>query len=152
MSDISQNRLDRFIGIPFKDGGRDFDGVDCWGLVVLYYRDALGVTLPDYRISVAASTRIAKQIDEVEKSGAWRELERPEPDCVVLMALDAAQPRVRQHIGVFIGQGQILHTTASMGASYLIRLNQPFMIARTRGYYEFVRLPEANADMSIFTE
>ena len=152
MSDISRNRrgfpeigavfhdpadLDPFIGVPFLDGGRDFTGVDCWGLAVLYYRYALGITLPDYRIGCAFASMIAAKIAEEEKSGAWRELEHPELDCIVLMALDASQPRVRQHIGVYVGQGQILHTTASMGASYLIRLDQPLIQCRTRGYFAF---------------
>ena len=127
-----------FIGIPFKDGGRDFTSVDCWGLAVLYYRYALGITLPDYRIGCAFASMIAEKIAEEEKSGAWRELEHPEPDCIVLMALDASQPRIRQHIGVYVNQGQILHTTASMGASYLIRLDQPLIQCRTRGYFEYI--------------
>ena len=138
MSKYGKSDSDFFIGIPFKDGGRAFDGVDCWGLAVLYYLYALGITLPDYRIRCAFASMIAEKIAEEEKSGAWRELEHPESDCIVLMALDALQPRVRQHIGVYVVQGQILHTTRSMGASYLIRLDQPLIQCRTRGYFEYI--------------
>lgn len=41
--------LNRYIGIPYRDHGRDRDGLDCWGLVDLIYREVRGITLPDYR-------------------------------------------------------------------------------------------------------
>lgn len=37
-----------FLKIPFKKFGRDYSGCDCYGLVLLYYKDKLGITLPDF--------------------------------------------------------------------------------------------------------
>lgn len=37
-----------FIGIPFKPFGRDWDGVDCWGLVYLWHKAMRNVELPAY--------------------------------------------------------------------------------------------------------
>ena len=42
--------LSRFIGIPFKVGGEDFEGCDCWGLVKLYFKQILDIDIPDYRV------------------------------------------------------------------------------------------------------
>ena len=39
--------LRKYIGIPFRDHGRGFDGCDCWGLCMLAYREELGLALPD---------------------------------------------------------------------------------------------------------
>ncbi len=39
--------LERFIGIPWKVGGRDFDGVDCGGLCMLAACHLYGITIPD---------------------------------------------------------------------------------------------------------
>lgn len=39
--------IDDHLGLKYKFLGRDLGGVDCLGLVVLFYRDMLGVELPD---------------------------------------------------------------------------------------------------------
>ena len=40
--------VERAVCVPFLDKGRGYDGFDCWGLVVCYYRDVLGIELPSY--------------------------------------------------------------------------------------------------------
>lgn len=38
------NWLDRYIGLPWKIGGRELHGgIDCWGLVRLVMRDEAGI-------------------------------------------------------------------------------------------------------------
>jgi len=44
-----------FVGLPWKDRGRDEDGCDCYGLAILCYRAGLGVELPSYAANYAAS-------------------------------------------------------------------------------------------------
>ncbi|WP_133459855.1 NlpC/P60 family protein [Scandinavium goeteborgense] len=46
-----QEFIDRVTGLPWANRACTFDSLDCWGLVVLYYRHVLGVELhhsPDY--------------------------------------------------------------------------------------------------------
>lgn len=38
----------RYEDIPFKEKGRSFDGVDCWGLIWLFYHHEFRITLPLY--------------------------------------------------------------------------------------------------------
>lgn len=46
----SQHQIDeavaRFVGVPYRHNGRDMDGLDCLGLVVLFYRH-FGIEIPD---------------------------------------------------------------------------------------------------------
>ena len=37
-----------YVGLPYVRHGRDRSGVDCWGLLGLVWREALGRPLPDY--------------------------------------------------------------------------------------------------------
>ncbi|HCC5834814.1 NlpC/P60 family protein [Citrobacter farmeri] len=37
--------LSRVAGIPWQNRACSFDAVDCWGLVVLYYRHVLGIEI-----------------------------------------------------------------------------------------------------------
>ena len=37
----------KYLGVPYKHKGRDFSGLDCWGLPIIVYKDFLGVDLLD---------------------------------------------------------------------------------------------------------
>ncbi len=37
--------VNHLTGIPYRHNGRSYDGVDCWGLIYLFYKE-LGVELP----------------------------------------------------------------------------------------------------------
>ena len=38
----------KYINLPYKNLGRSFDGVDCYGLIWLIYKGELGIELPDF--------------------------------------------------------------------------------------------------------
>jgi len=40
--------MNKYIGLPYKHKGRDFKGVDCYGLFRLIFQEEKGITLPDY--------------------------------------------------------------------------------------------------------
>lgn len=37
----------KYLGIQYKNMGRDLTGLDCWGLVMALYKDILNIELPD---------------------------------------------------------------------------------------------------------
>ena len=40
--------LERYLAIPYRKGGRSWDGCDCWGLVRLILKEEKGVVLPSF--------------------------------------------------------------------------------------------------------
>lgn len=39
---------DRYLGLPYVEKGRTMEGVDCYGLVYLIYKQEFGIVLPTY--------------------------------------------------------------------------------------------------------
>lgn len=100
--------LSRFVGMPWADKGRCEDGADCWGLVVIVFAIAAGITLPSYAEfydSPADREAVSKLIDGHHSE--WSEIQAGEerPLDLVLM-MEAGRPR---HIGIVVTQGFVLH-------------------------------------------
>ncbi len=107
--------LKKYIGLPFKDGGRDFDGVDCWGLVRLVWKEEYGIIMPDMGdaySSAFARGEVGKTAIMLE-SGEWNEdvshLPRRLFDVLVFSfgTLDL-------HVGLWVADGEMLHVMRGM--------------------------------------
>lgn len=97
-----------YIGIPFKDHGRDRKGLDCWGLVRLVYDEAFGIALPSYAGEYEHTKnvrQISALIDRVSQS--WKPIEPGKEklgDVIVLRVRGAPM-----HVGTVLGDRQMLH-------------------------------------------
>ena len=91
----------RAIGVPFLEDGRDYDGWDCWGLVMCAYRDVLGMTLPNY--TFGSVKHLARQFRD-RKSPLWQPCDQHP------MAIACIYRRGSTiHAGLMVGKGRILH-------------------------------------------
>ena len=45
MNDNLETLAEKYLGIPYRHGGRDHKGLDCLGLIYLFYRD-YGIKIP----------------------------------------------------------------------------------------------------------
>jgi cell wall-associated NlpC family hydrolase len=99
---------DAYIGIPFKREGHDRNGLDCWRLIVLIYKERLGIELPSYKD--AYSERSRESLCEVarlmrEERTKWQKVFDPRPfDIVHLRVGDLAH-----HVGIVIDRSRMLH-------------------------------------------
>ena len=101
--------LNVFVGLPFRDKGRDYEGIDCWGLVYLVYRDIYGISLPLYQgYESAHKSRQVMRIIEEGKSD-WTEIPKKEAKLgdVALFRLKS----IPSHVGVFIDNHRFVHCT-----------------------------------------
>lgn len=97
----------KYIGLKHVPGGRGAEGVDCWGLVRLVYRDEFQIELPMLPgVSQSSILSIAGAISShVERD--WEEVYRPFDGCTVAMS----QHKVIHHVGLFAEAdgGKIIH-------------------------------------------
>jgi cell wall-associated NlpC family hydrolase len=97
--------INKYIGAPFKLGGRDLSGIDCWGLVMAVYKD-LGRNVPDFDTELLSRPEILRRIKDGEALVA-DEISQPEQWCIVSDSL-------KGHVGLWVG-GYVLHAARGLG-------------------------------------
>jgi len=99
-----------YIGLPYREFGRDRRGLDCWGLACLVYREQLGIDLPSYAeryTSVEEHTELSAIIGDATGSATWTRVDRPEIYDVAVFR----RGRQTVHVGIVITAGLMLHTS-----------------------------------------
>lgn len=120
----------RYVGVPFVDGGRDMAGLDCWGLVRLIYADQLGITLPSYgEISARDLLGVARAIEGGQE--AWRVSELPDAFDVVAMRFYSRS--WVGHVGVMVDSKKLIHVEKAT-AAVVVPLGHPSVRFRIAGF------------------
>lgn len=112
---------DSWIGTPYSWGGNDRNGVDCSGFVTQVYQRSLSIALP---------RNSAKQQE------FCREIRREElaPGDLVFFTVRGGD-RVG-HVGIYIGNGNMVHSSSSKGV-IITPLDNPYF---QRNYYSSGRV------------
>ncbi|EMO7792512.1 C40 family peptidase [Citrobacter freundii] len=111
--------ISKVIGVPWANRACSFERVDCWGLVVLYYRHVLGIELhqtPDYEAGADFFT--CYQGDVV----FWRHADKP-VEGGIFVGYRGAQPA---HVGLVLNR-QALHSRGENGS---VRMDSLLVIQR----------------------
>ncbi|MDB5620505.1 NlpC/P60 family protein [Tardiphaga sp.] len=134
-----------YVGMPWKDMGRERDGVDCWGLFRLPYIDLHGIELPAYAdgwTSSADRAEVAAILANDSRQWPW----------VPVMVGDAREfdmavfrrGGMETHVGLVIGAGAVLHAVAGH-SSYVERFDRGPWKHRLAGIYRHIELVKTNA-------
>ena len=99
----------RYIGLTFREHGRDRSGLDCWGLVRLVLAEQAGIALPSFsnEYTGTADHRATSAIVERETATSWRRVAETRAalfDVVVLRMRGAPS-----HVGLVLGDTHMLH-------------------------------------------
>jgi len=130
------NWSDRYVGLPAAKLGRDRQGVDCWGLLRLVYREELQIDLPSYAgdyTDPAERDEVSRLINAAEARGSWQ------PAHVIRRfdALVFGAGQYRTHIGVAVDRRRMLHVQGR-DAAKIERFDQGRWQHRFKGAFRHV--------------
>jgi len=117
--------MNDYIGIPYKEKGRTAKGVDCWGFICLYYKDAHNIELPHYFYDNTDEAQ-AKAIQEF--AGDW--IKSDTGDVVLIR-----QCGHESHVGIVKGDF-FWHCEKGIDITR-VSLSDPKWVNRIVGRYEY---------------
>lgn len=108
--------------------GRDYSDIDCYSLFLAIEKD-LGHDLPDLRKSGKSKKEREKEIAEGKKNPHFEKIDKPVIGCAVIMYHND----IPQHIGVYIGQNKVIHSTVDKGV-----IIEELRLLQIEGFYKVI--------------
>lgn len=109
----------KFIGIPFVEKTGDFNNADCFGLVVLFYKEIMKIDifgkLEHYHYKDIKKI-LMQYLSEVNTNWKSVKIDNMQFGDVIAMAHDLNHPNVIQHFGIYLEDGKMLHTLQDVGS------------------------------------
>ena len=126
-----------YLHIPFKDRGRTYDGVDCFGLVQLFYQKEFSIQLPSY-IEAYENEKdrqaICNEINKERKLSGWCETHNPKYGNLIILNI-LGRPL---HLGIMLDNKQFMHCMKNKGV--LVENTDDISWAnRINGYLKWIK-------------
>lgn len=132
------DNIQKYIGLPYLKGGTDFPKVDCFGLIALIYKNELNQYVPPFTTK-ASELMSARSINKEFNSriqNEWIKVEEPSEYSVIAISSIMIKDMV-DHVGMYIGNGKMIHSDKNIGYSCIERLKN--YRNKIVGYYDFKR-------------
>ena len=122
----------KYIGIPFYDGGRDETGIDCWGLARLVYDKEFGIKLPSFDGKYTTKdTELVEELFATYREN-WTEVQAPEKGNLVLFRILGQAC----HVGIAISPTHFLHSIEG-SSSAIEKFDSVNWRNRIVGYFKY---------------
>lgn len=119
--------ISRAVGIPWVKWQSSWNACDCFGLIVLYFREVLGIELGGVpQMGIAAG---------FERAQGWFECSQQD-GAACFMAWRNGSPT---HCGVIVSGGMVLHSEGSEDHPGSVRLSRLIAVQRVYGDVKFYR-------------
>lgn len=122
--------IDRAVGLPWIDRACSWSAMDCWGVVVMYFRYVYGEELPVVEGYITGKIDVTSGMNDQLSTGKWRQVDAPDGDCIVFMQFNEG---VAQHVGVIVDGKYALHSAGHDKNSGQVRCDRLDAIRRFWG-------------------
>jgi hypothetical protein len=128
------NIFNTYIGIPYRDKGRDRDGLDCWGLVRLVHMECYSNYLPSFIDNYESSKDSNAHMREVISRSLenWARVDTMQPGDIAVFRVMGFE----NHVGIITRPGYFLHIREGK-LSTIERLNSVEWKRRLEGIYRY---------------
>jgi cell wall-associated NlpC family hydrolase len=111
-----KDEFTKYIGVPYKHAGRDTKGLDCWGLIILIYKELLNFELLDIWDYEKhwSKTKSNLFLDNYNKH--FKQTEKPKKFDLIFFHSKVDKEQVI-HAGVYIGKGDFIHCMSKLGTN-----------------------------------
>lgn len=105
--------FEKYIGLSFKHKGRDFNGVDCYGLLALLLKEEKDIEMPEYEYTFNWCEEGCNHIKEkMHYFTHWKILKEPSKPLDVILFYDSPESKVVSHMGIYIGDNRFIHVSS----------------------------------------
>lgn len=105
----------KYIGTTFKRKGRTLEAIDCYGLIMLLYKEFQGIDIPD--VDSPTSPQDVHCLTQSEQN-KWVPCELEEGAVILFNILGYGA-----HVAYYIGDDMIIHASESVGSVVIERLS-----------------------------
>lgn len=129
--------INNVVGLPWKNRAVSFESVDCWGLVLLYYKHVLKIDLPSVE-GYFENDNVDDCWVKETKNSHWIESDVQQHGLVFTCYSSQGRP---MHVGICIGGGLVLHADGHVNAGGTVRVNKIKSMQRLFGrvtYHKYV--------------
>lgn len=134
MSDAAPLWASKYVGLPYKAGGRHAGGIDCWGLVRLVLATEIGVELPVHGVTRDVEAAMQRAM----RSADWIKVDRGQEFDVMMMVTPTGPGRSAPlHVGVMVSPRLVLHVDEGL-RSCIVGVGHPTIQGRFHGYYRHI--------------
>lgn len=107
---MDEINVSKYIGKGYKGNSNGPDFYDCYSLVIAIQRD-LGKNIMDFRHDAKSREERKNAIENGKNAPCFEKIEKPLAGCIVILYHN----NVPQHVGVYIGNGKVIHATFDRG-------------------------------------
>lgn len=125
----------KYINLPYKNLGRSFDGVDCYGLIWLIYKGELGIELPDFTELCYSQQWYKEKEDSIITENIdrrWVSVVPPFKKFDGVIFYKHPKSEMANHVGMMIDSNKFIHIREN-STSEISELNSNYWKSRFYG-------------------